>query len=186
MNDRLHEAQLVLLAQAGDRDALEELLRGVQSILYQYIRRLAGADAAEDLLQDVFLEICRHLRALQEPLFFRAWAYRISTRASFRQLRRRRLWQTRHEEDIEMDDLPDDHRESAGMLLAGDLNRLLDSVSPASRAVMALHYLEDLTIQEVAAILQISAGTVKSRLAYGLKCLRIATGERSKFHDKSC
>jgi len=40
---------------------------------------------------------------------------------------------------------------------------------------MILHYLEDLTIHEVAAILELSAGTVKSRLAYGLKTLRTAT-----------
>ena len=56
-----------------------------------------------------------------------------------------------------------------------ELHALLAQVSPASRAVLDLHYLEDLTIQEVAAILQLSAGTVKSRLAYGLKSIRNAT-----------
>lgn len=174
MNDPIQEAQCVLLAQAGDREALEELLRGVQAILFQYVRRLVGPDAAEDVLQDVFLDICRHLRALHEPEFFRAWAYRIATRASFSFLRRRRLWQSRHEEEVEMEELPNGQEESSAILVA-QLHHLLDRVSPASRAVMILHYLEDLTIQEVAAILQLSAGTVKSRLAYGLKCLRSAT-----------
>jgi RNA polymerase sigma-70 factor (ECF subfamily) len=185
LDDRLHEAQLVLLAQAGDREALERLLKGIQAVLFKYIQRLVGPDPAEDVLQDVFLEICRHLRALQEPLFFRAWAYRISTRASFRLLRLRRAWQSRHEEEIEMDALPDNHADSALELFSEDVNRLLSIVSPASRAVMALHYLEGQTIQEVAAILQLSAGTVKSRLAYGLKCLRIATGKRDELHDRT-
>ncbi len=174
MNDRIYEAQLVLRAQAGDREALEELLRRVQSVLFRYIRSLVGPDGAEDVLQDVFLELCRHLRALHEPEFFRPWAYRIASHASFSFLRRRRQWEVRHEEDVEMDELPNGIEESSSVLV-GQLQRLVDCVSPASRAVLILHYFEDLSIQEVAAILQLSAGTVKSRLAYGLKCLRTAT-----------
>ena len=171
LNDRIHQAHLVLLSQAGDREALEELLRGMQAVLYQYIRRLVGPDGAEDVLQDVFIEIIRHLRALQEPKFFRAWAYRIATRASFAFLRRKRMWLVRHEEDVEMDELPSGLEESPAILMV-QLHLLLGEVSPASRAVLALHYLEDLTIQEVAAILQLSAGTVKSRLAYGQESRR--------------
>jgi RNA polymerase sigma-70 factor (ECF subfamily) len=173
LNERIHQAHLVLLSQAGDREALEELLAGMQGILFRYIRRLMGPDGAEDVLQDVFLEVCCHLRQLHEPEFFRAWAYRIATRASFAFLRRRRLWQTRHEEDVELDEFPAAHEEDSAILVA-ELHQLLEKVSPASRAVMILHYLEDLTIQEVAAILELSAGTVKSRLAYGLKALRTA------------
>jgi RNA polymerase sigma-70 factor (ECF subfamily) len=184
LDDRVHEAQLVLLAQAGDREALETLLKGVQPVLFKYIRRLVGADSAEDILQDVFLEICRHLRALQEPQFFRAWAYRISTRASFRFLRSRRLWLDRHEEEIQLDELPTYEEKDAAFLRA-ELHSLLDTISPASRAVMVLHYFEDLTLQEVAAILQLGPGTVRSRLAYGLKCLRTATEGKGEFHGRS-
>jgi len=174
LENRTHEMLLVLRSQSGDRDALEELLRGTQAFLLPYIRRMVGAQGAEDVLQDVFLQICRNVRSLDEPKFYRAWAYRISTRASFAFLRRRRLWEDRHEDSIEVDNLPDCYEEDATILVA-ELHSLLDRVSPASRAVLDLHYLEDLTIQEVAAILQLSAGTVKSRLAYGLKCLRNAT-----------
>jgi RNA polymerase sigma-70 factor (ECF subfamily) len=165
---------LVLRSQSGDREALEELLRATQMFLLPYIRRMVVAQGTEDVLQDVFVQICRNLRSLDEPKFYRAWAYRISTRASFAFLRRRRLWEDRHEDSIEVDNLPDCYEEDATILVA-ELHSLLDRVSPASRAVLDLHYLEDLTIQEVAAILQLSAGTVKSRLAYGLKCLRNAT-----------
>jgi RNA polymerase sigma-70 factor (ECF subfamily) len=174
LDDRAHETLLVLRSQCGDREALEELLRGTQAILLPYIRRMVGAQGAGDVLQDVFLQICRKLRSLREPQFFRAWAYRISTRASFAFLRRKHLWEERHEDGVEVDDLPGGHEEDAA-ILAAELNSYLDRVSPASRAVLDLHYLEDLTIQEVAAILQLSAGTVKSRLAYGLQCLRGAT-----------
>jgi RNA polymerase sigma-70 factor (ECF subfamily) len=52
------------------------------------------------------------------------------------------------------------------------LHGLLEAVSPASRAVMILHYLHDMSLQEVADVLEVSLGTVKSRLAYGLTTLR--------------
>lgn len=67
--------------------------------------------------------------------------------------------------------------------LARDVDQLLadQRVSPASRAVLALHFKEGLTLPEVAAVLDIPIGTVKSRLAYGLATLRrhYATGETS-------
>jgi len=184
LDDRTHETFLLLRSQCGDRQALEELLRATQAFLLPYIRRLAGAQGAEDVLQDTFLQICRNLRSLREPQFFRAWTYRISTRAAFAFLRQKHLWEDRHDDSIEVDDLPASQEEDAA-ILGAELHSFLDQVSPASRAVLDLHYLEDLTIQEIAAILQLSAGTVKSRLAYGLKCLRSATERKGKFHDRN-
>ena len=59
-----------------------------------------------------------------------------------------------------------------------DMPELLEKISPASGAVLNLRYLQDLPIQEFAAILEIGVGTAKSRLAYGLSCLReIVTGK---------
>ena len=66
MTGAKQETQLVLRAQCGDREALESLLRGVQSPLTRYIAGLVGPDAAEDVLQDVFLQICRKLEWLRE------------------------------------------------------------------------------------------------------------------------
>jgi RNA polymerase sigma-70 factor (ECF subfamily) len=184
LDDRTHETLLVLRSQCGDRDAIEELLRGTQITLLPYIRRIVGAQGADDVLQDTLLQICRNLRSLREPQFFRAWTYRISTRAAFAFLRRKHLWKDRHDDSIEVDDLSASHEEDEAILVA-ELHSLLDQVSPASRAVLDLHYLEDLTIQEIAAILQLSTGTVKSRLAYGLKTLRSATERKGKYYDRS-
>ena len=61
-----------------------------------------------------------------------------------------------------------------------DLGSCLDRASPASRAVLILHYLDDLPLDEVAAILEIPLGTVKSRLAYGLATLRRHLEEESR------
>jgi chitodextrinase len=56
--------------------------------------------------------------------------------------------------------------------LLNELTELVEELSPASRAVLLLHYVQDLSLDEVAAVLELSPGTVKSRLAYGLACLR--------------
>lgn len=69
--DYKREAQLVLQAQCRDRQALEALLRGMQSDLFRYITSLVGRNGAEDVLQDVFLQICRKLGLLRDPQLFR-------------------------------------------------------------------------------------------------------------------
>ena len=165
-------AWLVLRAQAGDRAALEALLAHADGLLRPFATlMLREPDAAEDVLQDALLLVYRKLGSLREPRAFNAWARRIAGREIFRALRGRRAHQQLHDELPP--DLPDDADppEPPDGLLER-LPELLQRVSPASRAVLALHYLDDLTLDEIAAILELPPGTVKSRLAYGLSTLR--------------
>src|SRR5215213_7028293 len=91
-----HESFLVLRAQGGSRPALEELLRSVQAPLYGYLRGVVGdAALAEDVLQDVMVQVSRKLGWLRDPRLFRAWAFRIATRRAFRVLKAERAWQDR-------------------------------------------------------------------------------------------
>jgi RNA polymerase sigma-70 factor, ECF subfamily len=166
-----HEIRLVLRAQSGDCEATEELLREIQGGLFGYISRLVGRANAEDILQEVLLKIFRKLGGLHDAELFKPWAYRISSRAAFAFLKRERRWSDRSDDKVVMDDLPAPEKEHALELFQG-IPELLEEISPGSRAVLLLHYAHDLTIEEVAAILKISSGTVKSRLAYGLSCLR--------------
>jgi RNA polymerase sigma-70 factor (ECF subfamily) len=96
--------------------------------------------------------------------------FRIASRAAFRHLKKRNRWpdRARDEDAIEHLVAPDPPpREDAVLaLLASDV------ISPASRAVLALHFQEELSLPDVAAILEIPLGTVKSRLSYGLSALR--------------
>lgn len=87
------DPRLVLLAQQGDRQALDGLLRLSQASLGRYVASLVGGDAAlaDDVLQETLLRIVTRLRWLDEPLVFRAWAFRIASREAFRALGRRRL-----------------------------------------------------------------------------------------------
>jgi RNA polymerase sigma-70 factor (ECF subfamily) len=173
------ETRWVIRAQCGERDALERLLRSVQPALHRYVRRLIGDSHADDVVQDVLIAIARKVTWLSEPQFFRAWAFRIASRAAFDHLRRERR-QGRHDsDDVVLDALPAPEPPPSQEWLRALLDS--DLLSPASRAVIALHFQEELTLAEVAAVLEIPLGTAKSRLAYGLTVLRrhIATKKES-------
>jgi len=172
MADKRQETLWVLRAQLGARDALQALFQSIQEPLYRYIVHLVSDEAlAEDILQDVLLRIYRKLRWLREPELFRPWAYRIASREAFRAVRRLRRWPEADAAVLEELPAPPDRSE---MLRDWErrLPRLLETVSPASRAVLVLHYLQEMTLEDVAAVLGVPLGTVKSRLAYGLQALR--------------
>jgi RNA polymerase sigma-70 factor, ECF subfamily len=165
----LDQTLLVLLAQTGDRSALEQLLHDAYGPLRRYITRLAGADLADDILQESSLQIFRKLPFLREPAVFRAWTFRIASRIAFSHLKRARRWQP-------LDDAPPEHLTTFAPSLGEPPDEafltLLDHVSAASRAVLLLHYQHDLSLEESAAILEIPIGTAKSRLHYGVSTLR--------------
>ena len=164
------EAQWVLRAQCNDREALELLLRSVQPSLHRYLSGLVGTRHADDVLQDVFILVCRKLTWLQTPELFRPWAFRIASRAGFRHLRKEKHRLEQAEDNSVLDAMPAPHTPPSNELLQELLNS--DALSPASRAVLVLHFQEDMSLADVAAILEIPLGTVKSRLAFGLTALR--------------
>ena len=163
------EAFWVLRAQAGDREALELLLRAVQPALGKYVRGLVGPDDADDVVQQVLLVIYRKLWWLTKAELFRPWAFRIASRTAFRHLKAARRWSQQAGDD-EYDTLvaPEPSPQP------GAVEALLRDIdlTPASRAVLLLHFDEEMTLGDVSAVLEIPLGTVKSRLAYGLAALR--------------
>jgi RNA polymerase sigma-70 factor (ECF subfamily) len=138
-------------------------------------------DLALDVLQDVFVLMIRKLAWLHEPRAFRPWVYRIASREGLRRLQRERRLARGLESEAALDALaaarPDEDVD--GELLER-LPGLLQQVSPASRAVLSLHYLQAMTLAEVADVLDLPLGTVKARLAYGLASLRKRLGEPSR------
>ena len=127
---------------------------------------------AEDSLQESLLTISRKLGSLRDPQWFRAWVYRIATRDAIRHSKRARL-NPPTIESAELDNLP--ASEAPEELDADTLAFLAASVStlpPASQIVIRMHYMEGMSHTEVAEALELSAGTVKSRLSYGLAALR--------------
>ena len=170
------EIAWVLRAQVGDRHALEALLRRAQPLATRYVSRLVGRDHAPDVVQDVLISVAQKLTWLTEPRLFRPWMFRIASRAAFRYLRKERRW-VQPVDGSEFDSIPAGEPPSEELL-----RELLDSdeLSPASRAVLVLHFEEEMPLVQVAAVLEIPLGTAKSRLAYGLKALRRHIAKRSK------
>lgn len=166
---------LILRAQQGDREALDGLLRSIQAPLHRYLRTLAGDAAADDALQEALFRIARKLQWLQEPQHFRAWAFRIASRETWRLL-------ARHRAEVPLDEMMTEAFAAEPEAWSRDeieaARAAVAELSPASRAVIALHYFEELPLREVADVLEIQLGTVKSRLAYGLTCLRRAMKKR--------
>ncbi len=166
--DAAHDIGLIVRAQAGDRQALEQVLEDIAPLLRRYLARITG-QRADDVLQETLFRIWRNLGWLREPVLFRAWAYRIATREAFRHLRRER----KHEEDradaSALDQAPAPSSDPAERLF---IESALSRITPLTRAVLAAHYLEGLTLEETAAATETPLGTVKSRLASGLRQTR--------------
>lgn len=168
--DARDEVIVVLLAQAGDRPALDQLFRGHQDGLYTRIHVIVGdAEAAADVLQDVFVVMLRKLRHLRDPRFFRAWAHRIAVREAIRAVKRERRWVM---SDLDVDDFAAEGGDPLERVATAEVARHLSSLPDASRVVLMLHYLDGSTLSEIAETLRIPVGTVKSRLSYGLARLR--------------
>ena len=168
----MDDIQLVLLAQTGDRDAFNTLLAKVYPALLHYVAALAGNTEADDIVQETAIQIHRKLRWLREPAYFRPWAYRIASRLALAHLKKRRHWESLedHAEVADTVTIPQDFE--ARFLWNDQVEALAEEVSPASRAVLLLHYQHQLTLEEISAVLEISIGTVKSRLFYAIKTLR--------------
>jgi RNA polymerase sigma-70 factor (ECF subfamily) len=171
------EERLVLRAQAGDAVALDQLLRRYERLLFRHIHRfLRDEEASYDALQDTYIAILRNIRKLRSRASFRPWAYGVATRTCLKALSRHfRLGSRFAKASFEAD--PPDLAPLPDSLASAreELEAVIDHVlllSPRVRAVILLHFFEGLTLKQVAAALEISIGTVKSRLAAGLTELR--------------
>jgi DNA-directed RNA polymerase specialized sigma24 family protein len=157
------EEKLVLRAQAGERQAFDRLLRRYEVPLFHHILRLLGdEDATYTVLQDTYLAIIKNIRSLRSRRHFRAWAFGVATRKCFKSISRR---QRRREVRLfAVNELADPG--------PTPVNLVALKLPPRLLSVILLHFFEDLTLREVAAALEISIGTAKSRLAAGLARLR--------------
>jgi RNA polymerase sigma-70 factor (ECF subfamily) len=164
--ERLEEMLWVTEAQAGGEEAFGKLLRKYDRPLLYYLRRLVpNAEAALDLHQEVWVEAFRGLNSLRAPEAFRAWLYRIAHNKAARFVRN----EVRHEEVVERLAGEVDERIEID---AEAIHHGLDRLPVDQREVLTLHYLRDLSTQEIGAVLGCPPGTVKSRLHNARKSLR--------------
>lgn len=168
--DRLCERVLVLRCQARDEAAFEKIVARYTPRLRYYLRKmLGGAQAVEDVLQEVWLDAFRGVTRLIEPGAFPAWIYRLARDRASRELRRRRSHRPFEDLDF-VDDASD-----AGEFSAEDAEHIhvaLDTLIPEHREVLVLRFIEGMSYEEIAGIVGCHLGTVRSRLHYGKRALR--------------
>jgi RNA polymerase sigma-70 factor (ECF subfamily) len=169
------DVRLIVRAQAGDLRAFKQLLHALEPPLRSYVGRLVGArPIVDDVLQEAFVRIWRGLGWLNDPALFRPWAYRIATREAHRAMRSELRREETRADASELETLQARFDDPAVRL---DAERCLAQVTPLARTVLAAHYFEGLSLEEVAAVTDAPLGTVKSRLASGLAQLRALMGD---------
>jgi RNA polymerase sigma-70 factor (ECF subfamily) len=165
--------ELVVRAQHGDTAAFEQLVIEHTHETFRLAVAMVGPDDAYDAAQEAFVQAWRHLRELREPALFTGWLRAITVNACRMQLRSDRRRPATVAWDGSAHDPTDPAADAAADVGGRDVvDRAFDELSPDVRAVLALHYVSDLPLSEVAATLGVPEGTVKSRLNAGLRALR--------------
>jgi RNA polymerase sigma-70 factor (ECF subfamily) len=166
------ERSLVEQAQRGDREAFTRLAFDLSDRLFAVAHRiLRDFDAAGDALQVTLLRIWQDLPSLKDPTRIEAWAYRLLVRACYDQLRKQR----RRAPALHL--LPTDGtQEDPAISIANreQLENAFRRLPSEQRAAIVLQYYRDLTLPEIAEILQVPVGTVRSRIHYAKRALRAA------------
>ena len=159
-------------AQEGDSAAFAALVRRHQSMVFSLaLHVLRDRSAAEDLAQEVFLELFRSLRKLESPAHVVSWLRRVTSHRCIDELRR-----ARHRMEWATDTVPDvgDEPRSREFFLEGRLKDLVRRLPPRARMVMVLRYQEDMEPSEIAETLNMPVNTVKSHLRRSMAVLRAA------------
>lgn len=161
---------LLTRALAGERAAFGALVRSHQRLVYSLgLRMLADRHAAEDLAQEVFLQLYRNLAAVSSEAHLAFWLRKVTVHRAIDRLRR----EPRHElAPLEEAQLTAGEAHSGDPILERRLRSLLGLLPPAARAVVLLRYQEDLDPADIARTLGMPVNTVKSHLKRSLAELR--------------
>jgi RNA polymerase sigma-70 factor (ECF subfamily) len=162
---------LVEQARRGDREAFTVLVHQVSDSLFAVAQRiLRDTGLAEDALQNALVLAWRRLPHLRDADRFEAWIHRILVHACYDESRRSRSW-TANVRVLSVDGLstPD---ASAAIADRDELERAFKRVPVDQRAVFVLHHYLGLPLVEIAEMLEIPAGTARSRLHYATLALR--------------
>jgi RNA polymerase sigma-70 factor (ECF subfamily) len=183
VEQRREDDELVRRLRAGEEAAYEALLARFQQPVYNLAFRLASNPGdASDVVQEVFLKVFRNVGHFRRQSSLKTWIYRITVNEAHNQ----RRWFFRHRSrEVGLDDESD---EGCSRTVADTgrspfdcafdrekqvlIENALGRINPLFREVVVLREIEDLSYEEIAEVLQISLGTVKSRIMRGREALR--------------
>lgn len=162
----MEEKDLICRAARGDAEAFRQLVEAYQTPAYRLAARMCGPDSAEDVTQEAFLAAWRALPEFRGDCRFSTWLYRLVSNAAIDCLRREKKHRdTGDVDDLELPDGGPSPQEQAERSDTRDaVRRALDRLSPEHRQVLLLRFMQELDYGEIARALNVSEGTVKSRI----------------------
>jgi RNA polymerase sigma-70 factor, ECF subfamily len=172
----------VAQAKAGEPEAWDALFRRYQLPLYVYVFELVhDQQTSLDLVQETFIAAARHIASLREDAKFGSWLFGIAHQKCIQS------WRKQNRQEVlrdEIADAPEEFENDPSELLIrrereAEFMDLLNELSPPQRAVLLLHFVEGFSIEEIAEITGAQPGTVKSRMHYAKKALRILMDNKS-------
>jgi RNA polymerase sigma-70 factor (ECF subfamily) len=175
----IYHELLVLRFRRGDKSAFEELVRAWEKRLFYFIRRLVDDEQdAWDILQQTWIRVLSGIGAVREPASLGPWLYRVARNAAFNHGQVNATYH-RFLKNYQAAAPPSADEASAPVDFetAEALHRGLVRLPVPHREVLTLFFLEDFSIDQIAHILDVPAGTVKSRLHHAKKALRDLLGK---------
>ena len=168
---------LILRCQLRDQQAFAELIDRYQRPLRYFIARLVGnPDLADEMSQETWLTVLSKIHTLRSAATFRVWLYRIARNKVYQELRRRKV-------TLELDEnleAPDDTGDEIGSFEdAAQLHRCLEKLKPLHKEVLLLRFLEEMTYEQIADVLDCNIGTVRSRIFHAKLALKKELEESS-------
>jgi RNA polymerase sigma-70 factor (ECF subfamily) len=176
----ISDSELALSLQAGSLEALGVLYDRHRGLVFRTALAITGdAEAAADLMHDVFLRLHRFAAHIDPQRPLEPWLYRMTTNLSYTWVKHRQRW-FRPFEDM-ADWLAGTRKDTPAYQAEMDdswrqVQQAVSSLPLSHRGVVVLYYVNDLSLQEISEILDIPVGTVKSRLHYGRQALKQSLG----------
>jgi RNA polymerase sigma-70 factor (ECF subfamily) len=170
-------------AKAGDADAWDALFKRYQLPLYVYVFELVHNEQTSlDLVQETFISAVRHIGGLRDNSRFGSWLFGIAHQKWIQR------WRKQSREEALRDELENDapdFEESPDELLIREeqetgFMKLLSQLPLPQRSTLLLFYVEEFSLEEISGITGASVGTVKSRLHYAKKALKILIEEKAR------
>lgn len=178
------EKELIEGLSRGDRAAFRELVEDYKKKVYYFALDMVGnQNDAEDISQEVFLKVFRSFKTFRKDAKLSSWLYRVAYNTTVDSIRKRavtpesmeaRALEAAAEKNLALTNSvgPDPAREAEQVLLQEKIEKALQKVSEQERAVFLLRHYDDLLIRDIAEVLGISIGSVKSYLFRAVKKLQ--------------
>jgi RNA polymerase sigma-70 factor (ECF subfamily) len=168
--EQLIEQMLILRCQMGDRDAFAALIERYQRPLRYFISRLLDdTQASEDILQDTWLVVIGRIHGLKKAEAFSTWLYRIARNKVYHQLRKKKVWSELNENVAAPNEADNDIVSLEDVV---KIHECLKKLRPEHKEVLMLRFLEQMSYQQMAEVLDCNPGTVKSRVYYAKLALK--------------